>query len=206
MSEENPWVCHHSRWVYESAWLRLREDEVTRPDGQPGKYGVVEFRNHAVGVVPLTSEGDTFLVGQWRYTLGAYSWEIPEGGAPLGEPLLDAARRELREETGIEAQKWTYLGALSTSNSCTNETGCVFLAEDLRFGKPEPEGTERLQVKRVPLAEAYAMAMNGEITDALAIVGLARAWKHLYHGRISPVFGTLPALPRVVSDERKSDR
>lgn len=200
MSEENPWVQHSSRVIYESAWLRLREDAVTRPDGQPGTYGVVEFRNRAVGVVPLTAEGDTFLVGQWRYTLEAYSWEIPEGGAPLGEPLLEAAQRELREETGIEARRWTYLGELSTSNSCTNELGCVFLAEDLVFGEPAPEGTERLQVKRVPLAQAYEMAMSGEISDGLAVIGLARAWKHVHGGGVSPVARSFPGFGQAPPD------
>jgi 8-oxo-dGTP pyrophosphatase MutT (NUDIX family) len=174
--------------------LRLREDQVTRPDGQPGLYGVVEFRNRAVGVVPVTADGDTFLVGQWRYPLGAYSWEIPEGGAPLDEPLLEAARRELIEETGITAQRWTYLGELSTSNSCTNELGCVFLAEDLKFGTAAPDGTERLQVRRLPLREAYEMAMTGEISDGLAIIGLARAWKHLHGGGVRPVARSFPGF------------
>lgn len=192
MSEENPWVLRSSRLVYQSAWLRLREDAVTRPDGQPGTYGVVEFRNRAVGVVPLSEEGDTFLVGQWRYTLGAYSWEIPEGGAPLDESLLSAAQRELREETGIDAHQWTYLGELSTSNSCTDELGCVFLAEGLTFGESSPEGTERLQVKRVPLEAAYEMAMSGEISDALAVIGLARAWKHVRGGGVCPVARSFP--------------
>lgn len=181
--EQNPWQTHSSREIFANPWLRLREDQVTRPDGLPGQYGVVEFRSHAIGVVPVTDDGDTFLVGQWRYTLGYYSWEIPEGGGPLHETVLSSAQRELKEETGIAASRWTYLGELSTSNSVTNEIGCVFLAEGLTFGEAEPEGTEQLKVRRLPLKEAYEMAMTGEIADGLAVVGLARAWHHLQTGR-----------------------
>lgn len=194
--EQNPWQRTGTRLVYESPWLRLREDQVIRPDGAPGTYGVVEFQNRAIGVVPVTAEGDTFLVGQWRYTLGYYSWEIPEGGGPRHETALEAAQRELREETGISATRWTYLGELSTSNSVTDEIGCVFLAEELTFGAAEPEGTERLKVKRVPLAVAYEMAMTGEIADGVAVIGLARAWHHLKTGRgLRPHARSFPGLP-----------
>ena len=184
-AEQNPWQREGSRLIYENPWIRLREDAVIRPDGAPGEYGVVEFRSRAIGVVPVTPDGFTYLVGQWRYTLEQYSWEIVEGGGGLDEPPIDAARRELREETGITAAAWTYLGELATSNSVTDELGCVFLAEDLTYGEAEPEGTERLQVKKVPLAVAYEMAMTGEISDCLAVVGLARAWHHLRSGRTS---------------------
>lgn len=195
IAEQNPWRCHDSRVIFENPWLRLREDRVTRPDGQPGQYGVVEFRSRAIGVVPVTPDGYTYLVGQWRYTLEQYSWEIVEGGGGLDEPPLEAARRELREETGIEAARFTYLGELATSNSVTNELGCVFLAEDLTYGEAEPEGTERLQVKRVPLAVAYEMAMTGEISDCLAIVGLSRAWHFLRSGRtLRPIARSFPGL------------
>lgn len=187
MSQDNPWQTLDSTLRYENPWIRVREDRVLRPDGQPGLYGVVEFKNHAIGIVPVTAEGDTFLVGQYRYPLHCYSWEIPEGGAPLAEAPLAAAQRELAEETGITAGRWTYLGDLHTSNSVTNELGAVFLAEDLRFGVSAPEGTERLEVKRLPLKEAYDLAMSGQITDSLAVVGLARAWAYLQSGRTLPI-------------------
>lgn len=184
----NPWQVESTREVYENPWIRVREDAVIRPDGEPGIYGVVEFRNWAIGVVPVTADGDTFLVGQHRYPLGYYSWEIVEGGGPLDASPLESAQRELREETGMTAGRWTYLGELALSNSVTNEVGCVFLAEDLQFGEAEPEGTEKLQVKRVPLVKAYQMAMTGEISDGLAIVGLARAYHYLQPGgRFEPI-------------------
>lgn len=192
-SEHNPWHVRDSRTVYDNAWIRVREDAVTRPDGEPGIYGVVEFKNTAVGIVPLTDDGKTILVGQHRYPLGQYSWEIVEGGGPPDQTPLEAAKRELREETGIEAGRWTYLGELHLSNSVTDEVGCVFLAEDLRFGPAAPEGTERLALKRVPLEEAYRMAMTGEISDGLAVVGLARAHAYLDSGRtLKPLRRSLP--------------
>lgn len=183
MAEHNPWRTLESAVRYDNPWIRVREDQVRRPDGQPGIYGVVEFKHRAIGVVPVTDDGDTFLVGQYRYPLHCYSWEIPEGGGALGESPLAAARRELQEETGITAGRWTYLGDLHTSNSVTDELGAVYLAEQLAFGPSAPEGTERLELRRLPLEAAYRMAMTGEITDALAIVGLARAWAFRQSGR-----------------------
>lgn len=181
--EENPWQTLDRRPVYENPWIRVREDRVVRPDGAPGVYGVVEFKNWAIGIVPLTAEGDTFLVGQYRYPLDLYSWEIPEGGVPEHESALAGAQRELLEETGITAETWTYLGELHTSNSVTDERGAIFLAEGLHFGASEPEGTERLEVRRLPLQEAYALAMRGDITDSLSVIGLARATAYLQSGR-----------------------
>lgn len=190
--EENPWQTLDRRAVYENPWIRVREDRVVRPDGAPGVYGVVEFKNRAIGIVPLTPEGDTFLVGQYRYPLDCYSWEIPEGGVPVGESALAGAQRELLEETGIRAEAWTYLGELHPSNSVTDECGAIFLAEGLHFGSSEPEGTERLLVRRLPLQEAYTLAMRGAITDSLSVIGLARAAAYLQSGRkLSSVRGPL---------------
>ena len=193
----NPWTRRSSRVVYDNPWIRVRDDRVIRPDGQPGVYGVVEMKTWAVGIVPLTDEGDTFLVGQYRYTLGLYSWEIPEGGASKLATLLESARRELREETGVAAARWTYLGEAHLSNSVTDEVGCVFLAEDLTFGDADPEGAEELRVRRLPLAEAVAMALVGEISDALAVVGLLRADRYLRDGRSwQPIEHSFPGLGR----------
>ena len=146
----NPWRTRGSREVYVNPWIRVREDHVIRADGRDGIYGVVEFQNHALGIVPVTDDGDTFLVGQWRYPLALYSWEIPEGGGPLHIPLLDSARRELAEETGLTASSWTDLGLFHLSNSVTNEAGQIFLAQDLTLGDPAPEGDEVLSLRRLP--------------------------------------------------------
>ena len=176
---ENPWQTRGSREVYINPWIRVREDHVIRADGRDGIYGVVEFQNYALGIVPVTDSGDTFLVGQWRYPLGLYSWEIPEGGGPLSTPLLASAQRELAEETGITAATWTDLGLFHLSNSVTNEAGQIFLAQGLTLGDARPEGDEVLALRRLPLTEAYAMAMDGRITDGVSIIGLARAVHYL---------------------------
>jgi 8-oxo-dGTP pyrophosphatase MutT (NUDIX family) len=178
---ENPWQTRGSREIYINPWIRVREDHVIRADGQDGIYGVVEFKNYALGIVPVTDNGDTFLVGQWRYPLGAYSWEIPEGGGPLSVPLLASAQRELAEETGLTASNWTDLGPFHLSNSVTDEVGQIFLAQDLTAGDAQPEGDEVLAVRRLPLTEAYAMAMDGRITDGVSIIGLARAVHFFAH-------------------------
>lgn len=181
MAEEtrNPWRLRGSREVYVNPWIRVREDHVLRPDGRDGIYGVVDFQNHALGIVPVTEEGDTFLVGQWRYPLEAYSWEIPEGGGPLSVPTLESAQRELAEEVGLTATVWTDLGLFHLSNSVTNEAGQIFLAQGLTQGQAQPGGDEVLAVRRLPLTEAYVMAMDGRITDGVSIIGLARAVRYL---------------------------
>ncbi len=175
----NPWRTRGSREIYVNPWIRVREDHVIRADGNDGIYGVVEFQNHALGIVPVTDDGDTFLVGQWRYPLELYSWEIPEGGGPLGVPLLESAQRELAEEAGLTASVWTDLGLFHLSNSVTDEAGRVFLAQGLTQRAAQPGGEEVLAVRRLPLTEAYEMAMDGRITDGVSIIGLARAVKHL---------------------------
>lgn len=172
---KNPWSTRESRVVYDNPWIRVTENLVTQPAGGPGVYGVVHMKNVATGVVALDEEDHTWLVGQWRYTLDRYSWEIPEGGAAPGEDPLVAAQRELREETGLEAAIWTHIQTLHTSNSVTDETGHIYLARDLRVaGPPRPEDTEDLAVRRLPFSEAVAMVERGEITDAVSVAGILR--------------------------------
>ncbi len=169
----NPWIRLSGRVTYQNPWISVREDQVIRPDGQPGIYGVVEFKNRAIGVLPVESDGSIWLVGQYRYTLGIYSWEIPEGGCPDGEEPIDAARRELREETGLTADRIEPLGGLlHLSNSVSNESGLLFRASGLTAGLSDPEGTERLLVRRVSWAEAISMLAVGQITDALSVIAL----------------------------------
>ncbi|HWP62836.1 MAG TPA: NUDIX hydrolase [Candidatus Binatia bacterium] len=170
----NPWRRLARRLVYRNPWIEVVEDSVVRPDGEPGIYGVVHFRNRAVGVVAFEPPDQVLLVGQYRYTLDAYSWEIPEGGVPEGEDLRAGAERELAEETGYRARTWRELVRVHTSNSVTDEVGAVFLATDLVPGEARPDGTEELAVRWLPLGEALAMIDRGEITDALSQVGLLR--------------------------------
>jgi 8-oxo-dGTP pyrophosphatase MutT (NUDIX family) len=168
----NPWKTLSSRPVYENAWIRVREDQVLRPDGLPGIYGVVHFKNRAVGVLPVDYRGGIWLVGQYRYPLDAYSWEIPEGGSPETESPETTARRELREETGLTAGRLELVATAHLSNSVSDEIGYVFRATDLIEGAVEPEGTERIVVQRFDWEEAWAMLGRGEITDSLSVIAL----------------------------------
>ena len=168
---DNPWETVSTRVVYDNPWIRVREDKVVRPDGLPGIYGVVHFKNVAVGVLAV-EDGMLYLVGQYRYPLERYSWEIPEGGCPEGCDPLEAARRELAEETGLSARRWTKMGEAHLSNSVSDELAVWFLAEGLEQGEQRPEGTERLQVRRVSLKEALWMVGAGEITDALSVMAI----------------------------------
>jgi 8-oxo-dGTP pyrophosphatase MutT (NUDIX family) len=175
---KNPWLTISSKRIYDNPWIIVREDRVVRPDGQSGIYGVVHYKNIAVGVLAIEDD-HIYLVGQYRYPLKRYSWEIPEGGCPEGEVPLLAAQRELREETGLEAARWQMLGEAHLSNSVADEYAVWFVATGLVPGEVRPEGTEKLSVRRVLLREALTMALDGEITDALSLLALmSYALKH----------------------------
>jgi len=169
-----PWVRRSRRVAYENAWVTVWHDEVTRPDGEPGIYGLVHFANLAVGVVVLDDDDRILLVGQHRYTIDAMSWEIPEGGVPAGESALDGAARELREETGVRATDWLELGRLHLSNSVSDEAAVLFSARAAAHGLAEPDGTEQLDVRWVPFEEALTMTLDGRITDALSVCAIQR--------------------------------
>ena len=162
------------RVAYENPWITLWHDEVTRPDGSAGIYGVVHFQNVAAGVVAIDDRDRVVLVGQHRYTLDSYSWEIPEGGVPEGESPIEGARRELREEAGVEAGSWRELVRADLSNSISDEQAVMFLATDLTVGDADPEPTEALEVRWVPFDEALAMTLDGRITDAMSIIAIQR--------------------------------
>ncbi|MEQ9468733.1 MAG: NUDIX hydrolase [Ekhidna sp.] len=171
---ENPWITHSSREIYSNPWITLTEHDVTNPGGGKSLYGKVHYKNWALGIVPLDEEMNTWLVGQHRYTLGEYSWEIPMGGGPLDIPRLESAKRELKEETGLTAQKWTEICKIHTSNSVTDEVGYAYLAQGLTQGETEFEETEDLRVWKLPFDEAVAMCDRGEITDSLSVAAIYR--------------------------------
>lgn len=173
--KKNPWTILSGDEKYENNWIKLTEYQVINPGGGRGIYGKVHFKNIAIGVLPIDADGNTWLVGQHRFPLDAYSWEIPEGGGPLGiDPLL-SAQRELKEETGMVAKKWRVLMELHTSNSVTDEYSITYLAEDLSAGKRELEESEAdLKVRKLPLREAVEMVMNGKITDSISMAALLK--------------------------------
>lgn len=168
-----PWRRRSRRTEYANPWIDVLHDEVDRPDGSPGIYGVVHFHNRAVGVVAVDDAGRILLVGQHRYALDEYSWEIPEGGASPEEAMLDGARRELQEETGFEATGWRQLCRISVSNSVTDERGALFLATGLVAGQADPDPTEDLALRWATLDEVLAEIATGAIHDVMSIAGVA---------------------------------
>jgi 8-oxo-dGTP pyrophosphatase MutT (NUDIX family) len=176
--KESPWKTFSSLPVCKNNWFAVREDRVIGPDGEPGTYHVVSAGRLAVGVLPLWEDGSLTLVGQYRYPIKEYTWEIPEGGGEFDVDPLETAKRELREETGIRAETWEYLGRTHTSNCFLDEVCHLFLATGLTQGVAEPGPEEILQVKRVPFAEAIAMVKDGRITDAISIAGIFHLLAH----------------------------
>ncbi len=172
--EKNPWKTIAAKTVYENNWIEVVHKDVIIPNGKAGIYGQVNFKNVAIGVIPLDQEGNTWIVGQYRFPLEEYSWEIPEGGCPEGEEYLAAAQRELKEETGLVAQKYTLVSKIHTSNSVCREVAYIYLAEDLSFTQAEPEETEVLQIKKLPFSEALSMVMENKITDSMSVAGIMK--------------------------------
>jgi ADP-ribose pyrophosphatase len=170
----NPWQILDSEVKYENNWIQVVHQNVLNPSGGKGIYGTVNFKNIAVGVVPVDKENNTWLVGQYRFPINEYSWEIPEGGCPIGEEILACAKRELKEETGLIAQKWTMVSKLHTSNSVCNEVAYIFLAEELTQSESQPEETEQLQVKKVSLKDALEMVLVDKITDSMSVAGILK--------------------------------
>ncbi len=175
MSEEqNPWKTLSGKLVYENPWIRLDEYQVINPSGNLGIYGKVSFKGRAVGILPIDEQGNIWLVGQYRYTLNEYSWEIPMGAVPMSETYEDGALRELKEETGLTAQKTEFLCKIHTSNSVTDEIGMVYVATDLTEGATDFDDTEDIKVKKLPFSEALEWVMEGRITDSLSVGGILK--------------------------------
>lgn len=174
VENKNPWIVKGEKAIYDNAWINVTEYDVINPSGGKGIYGKVHFKNTAIGVIALDQEQNIWLVGQYRFVLNEYSWEIPEGGCPEGEDYLTAAKRELLEETGLVAQSWRQLMKLHLSNSVTDELAFVFLATQLEQKTASPEETEELMVKKMPFEEVVKMVEQGEITDAISVAAIQR--------------------------------
>ena len=172
--KSNPWVTHSSEKVYDSPWIGLTKHDVTNPNGHPGTYSVVHFKNLAIGVIVLDEEQNTWLVGQWRYPIEQYTWEIPEGGGDRNIDPLDSAKRELLEETGIVAGKWEKILEMHLSNSASDEFCILYLAQELTFGKAQPEEDEDLEVMKIPFEEVYRLVNEGKITDSLTVAAVLK--------------------------------
>jgi 8-oxo-dGTP pyrophosphatase MutT (NUDIX family) len=174
MNQQNPWQTKSSKKIYENPWISLTEHQVINPSGGKGIYGEVTFKNYAIGIIAIDEDDLIYLVGQYRYPLKQYSWELPEGGGPLDQEPLDSAKRELLEETGLVAQHWEEVLRMHLSNSVSNELGILYLAKDFEQFEAQPEETEQVEVKKIPFEEAYQMVIKGEITDSLTVAGILR--------------------------------
>lgn len=170
------WKTLDSKIIYDNPWITLREDRVINPGGGENEYGHIHFKRRAIGIVPLDADGNTWIVGQDRYTLGEYSWEVPMGASEEGEAPLDTAHRELQEETGLTAGRMTPLMKLHTSNSITDEVGFVFVAESLEQGETNFDEMEVLDIRKLPLAEVVAMIECGDMTDAISVAAILRVF------------------------------
>ena len=181
----NPWKIEAEEMVYTNPWISVTQFDVINPSGKKGIYGKVHFRNKAIGILALDEHLNTWLIGQWRFPIEQYSWEIPEGGGPLGTDPLESAKRELEEEAGITATEWTELFQMHLSNSVSDEHGIVYLARGLRMGENSPEETEELVVKKLPFEEAYQMLEKGLITDSMSVAAILKVKMLLLNGNIS---------------------
>jgi len=183
--QHNPWQIKSGQTVYDNPWINVTHYDVINPSGGDGIYGKVHFKNTAIAILPLDEDLNTWLVGQYRFTLNQYSWEIPEGGGPTGTEPLEAAKRELLEETGLVAAHWSFLLNFHLSNSVSDEYGFIYLARGLEQHAPQPEETEQLVIKKLPFEEAYRMVENGAITDSLSVAAILKVKLMLLDGRIS---------------------
>lgn len=181
---QNPWKIKNEKQVYTNPWITVTEYDVINPGGGNSIYGKVHFKNTAVGVIVLDNEMNTYLVGQYRFVLDAYSWEIPEGGSPADEDRLDNAKRELLEETGLVAENWRFLLQMHLSNSVSDELAFIYLATELTQHAPQPEETEQLTVKKLPFEEAWQMVHNGVITDSMSVAAIIKVKLLLAEGEL----------------------
>jgi len=186
----NPWQITHCHTAYENPWIRILHHDVINPSGNAGIYGVVDFKNHAVGIIPIDDNGHTWIVGQFRFPTNSYEWEIPEGGANHNEDPTLCATRELQEETGLQARSLTPILHLHLSNSTTNERSTTYLATGITQGTPNPEETELLHIRHLPFTDVVNMVLNGMISDALSVASILQLHTMASTGKLS-----LPGYP-----------
>jgi len=172
--DKNPWTKISTKEVYENPWIKVEHHTVLTPSKSAGIYGTVAFKNLAIGIIPLDTSLNTWIVGQYRFPLNTYSWEIPEGGGPIGEETIDTAKRELSEEVGLKANKWTMIQTFHLSNSVSDEYGELFLAQELKEFDNHPDPEEELIVKKLPFEEVFQMVLKGEITDSMSVMGILK--------------------------------
>lgn len=182
--QRNPWTITGEKDIYSNPWISVTEYDVINPGGGKGIYGKVHFKNRAIGIIALDDDLNTYLVGQYRFPLNQFSWEIPEGGGPIEKDILESAKRELEEETGLIAGEWTKLMNFHLSNSVSDEYGCIYLARKLKEGQAMPEETEELVIKKMPFDEAYQMVEDGIITDSLSVAAILKVKILLLEGKL----------------------
>lgn len=182
--QHGPWKTHSTETVYDCPWIRLDISNVTSPGGSSSQYHVVHFHHWAIGIIPMDDEGNVWLVGQYRYPLKTFCWEIPEGGGRMTDDPLDTAKRELKEETGFTAHTWERILETHLSNSATNEWGVLFLATGLTEGVAEPDEDEDIELRKLSVDEFYHEVMSGKITDSLTIMAAQQLWIRKLEGKI----------------------
>ncbi len=182
--EENPWTLLGSSVVYDNPWIKVRQDDVLDPSGKETIYGVVSAKHLAIGILPLDDEYNTWLVGQYRYPLERYSWEIVEGGGKFDVDPIISGKRELLEETGITAEHWQHIMTIHTSNCIADETAYLYVAKGLTFGQSQPDSNEKLQVAKVPFTEVYQMVLDGRITDSMSVTTILRVHILIQEGKL----------------------
>ncbi|MCS6934250.1 MAG: NUDIX hydrolase [Chitinophagales bacterium] len=180
----SPWKKIRSEIKYDNPWIRVTEDEVINPAGKPGIYGVVHFKTYAVAIIPLDEENNTWIVGQYRYPLDSYEWEVIEGGCPEGTPPVETAHRELHEEAGLLAERMELILEMQLSNSTTDEISYTYVARGIRIVNPEPDEDEKLTIKKLPFDDVYAMVMRGEIRDSLSVASVLKAKALMMEGKL----------------------
>ncbi|ESQ87002.1 DNA mismatch repair protein MutT [Asticcacaulis sp. AC460] len=180
------WKSLRHQVVFENPWIRIESHDVVAPTGRECHYGLVRFANRAVGVLPLFDDGTVALVGQARFALGTFSWEMPEGGVPEGEDTLDGAKRELREETGYRADTWQEILRFDMSNSVTDEVAVLYLATGLKPGDVEPDETENLFAARVPFSQLLKAVIMGQVRDGLTVASVLRVHHMAVSGELPP--------------------